>query len=166
VRLNRIYEPNTFLSCSSGDGGHLGAGIPYAIAAKLAAPSKEVYCVTGDGSFGLNIQELETASRLQLPIVFIVHNDAAWGMIRAGQTASFGKRYIGVDLGNIRYDEVARGMNCYGERVVKPSEIKPALQRAVDSKLPAVVDVVIDKEVLPSPDLELCVGMWLEGCGE
>ena len=166
VRLNRIYEPNTFLSCSSGDGGHLGAGIPYAIAAKLAAPSKKVYCVTGDGSFGLNIQELETASRLQLPIVFIVHNDSAWGMIRAGQTASFGKRYIGVDLGNIRYDEVARGMNCYGERVVKPSEIKPALQRAVDSKLPAVVDVVIDKEVLPSPDLELCVGMWLDGCGE
>jgi len=57
-------------------------------------------------------------------------------------------------------------MNCYGERVVKPSEIKPALQRAVDSNLPAVLDVIIDKEVLPSPDFELCVGMWLEGCGE
>lgn len=165
VRLNRIYEPNTFLSCSSGDAGHLGAGIPYAIAAKLAAPSKQVYCITGDGSFGLNIQELETASRLQLPIVFIVHNDSAWGMIKGGQTASFGKRYIGVDLGDVRYDEIARGMNCYGERVVKPSEIKSALQRAVDSKLPAVLDVIIDKEVLPSPDLEACVAQWLEGCG-
>ena len=78
-------------------------------------------------------------------------------MIKAGQTASFGKRYIGVDLGDVRYDEIARGMNCYRERVVKPSEIKPALQRAVDSKLPAVLDVIIDKEVLPSPDLEACI---------
>jgi len=49
--------------------------------------------------------------------------------------------------------------------VVKPSEIKPALQRALDSKLPAVLDVATDREVLPSPDLELCVGQWLEGCG-
>jgi acetolactate synthase-1/2/3 large subunit len=161
--LNRVYEPNTYLSCVSGDSGHLGAGIPYAIAAKLAAPSKQVYCITGDGAFGFNIQELETASRLRLPVIFIVANDLAWGMIKSGQTMVYSKRYIGVDLSDIRYDKVAQGMNCYGERVVEPSEIKPALQRAVDSGLPAVLDVEIDREVIP-PDFGVLAVVWLEGC--
>ena len=70
-------------------------------------------------------------------------------MIKGGQTQSFEKRYVGVDFSDIRYDEVARGMNCYGERVEKPLDIKPALQRAVDSGKPAVLDVIINKEVLP-----------------
>jgi acetolactate synthase-1/2/3 large subunit len=161
--LNRVYEPNTYLNCVAGDSGHLGAGIPYAIAAKLAAPSKQVYCITGDGAFGFNIQELETASRLKLPVIFIVINDLAWGMIKSGQTLVYGKRYIGVDFSDIRYDKVAQAMNCYGERVVEPSEIKPALQRAVDSRLPAVLDVEIDRDVIP-PDFELLATIWLEGC--
>jgi len=161
--LNRVYEPNTYLSCASGDSGHLGAGIPYAIAAKLAAPSKQVYCISGDGSFGFNIQELETASRLKLPVIFIVANDLAWGMIKSGQTLAYSKKYIGVDLSDIRYDKVAQAMNCYGERVVEPSEIKPALQRAVDSGLPAVLDVEIDRDVTP-PDFEILAAVWLEGC--
>ena len=84
--VNRVYEPNTYLSSASGDSGHLGSGLPYAIAAKLAAPSKQVYCITGDGAFGFNIQELETASRLRLPIIFAVANDSAWGMMRSRQT--------------------------------------------------------------------------------
>ncbi|MFQ5999199.1 MAG: thiamine pyrophosphate-binding protein, partial [Candidatus Bathyarchaeia archaeon] len=159
--LNRVYEPNTYLSCAAGDSGHLGAGIPYSIAAKLAAPSKQVYCITGDGAFGFNIQELETVSRLKLPIIFIVANDLSWGMIKSGQTLVYSKRYIGVDFSDIRYDKVAQAMNCYGERVVEPSEIKPALQRAVDSGLPAVLDVEIDREVIP-PDFELLAMIWLE----
>jgi len=161
--LNRVYEPNTYISCVSGDSGHLGAGIPYAIAAKLAHPDRQVYCITGDGAFGLNIQELETASRLQLPIVFVVLNDCAWGMIRTGQTLFYSRRHIGVDFSDIRYDEIARAMNCYGERVVEPSQIRPALQRAVDSGKPAVLDVKIDREVIP-PDFIVLATIWLEGC--
>jgi len=161
--INRVYEPNTYLSCSSGDSGHLGAGIPYAIAAKLAAPSRQVYCITGDGSFGFNIQELETASRLKLPLVFAVANDSAWGMIRSGQAVAYSKRYVGVDLGDVRFDKVAHGMNCYGERIADPSEIKPALERAADSKLPAVLDVVVDREITP-PDFQVLASVWLEGC--
>ncbi len=161
--LNRIFEPNTYLSCASGDSGHLGAGIPYTIGAKLAAPSKQVYCISGDGSFGFNIQELETASRLKLPVIFVVANDLGWGMIKSGQTMAYSKRYIGVDLSDIRYDKVAQAMNCYGERVVEPFEIKPALQRAVDSLGPAVLDVEIDREVIP-PDFEILAAIWLEGC--
>jgi len=161
--LNRVYEPNTYLSCVSGDSGHLGAGIAYAIAAKLAAPSKQVYCIAGDGAFGFNIQELETASRLKLPVIFIVANDLAYGMIKSGQTLVYARRHIGVDFSDIRYDKVAQAMNCYGERVVEPDQIKPALRRAVDSGLPAVLDVEIDREVIP-PDFEVVASIWLEGC--
>jgi acetolactate synthase-1/2/3 large subunit len=147
----------------TGDPGHLGAGIPYAIAGKLANPSRQVYCITGDGAFGLNIQELETASRLGLAIVFVVLNDSAWGMIRAGQTLFYSRRYIRVDFSDIRYDEIARGMNCYGERVTEPSQIRPALQRSVDSGRPAVLDVEIDRDAIP-PDFAILASIWLEGC--
>ncbi|UCH31116.1 MAG: hypothetical protein JSV05_06285 [Candidatus Bathyarchaeota archaeon] len=84
-------------------------------------------------------------------------------MIKSGQTLVYSKRYIGVDLSNIRYDEVAKAMNCYGERVVEPSQIKPALQRAVKSRLPAVLDVEIDGNIIP-PDFETLAMVWLEGC--
>jgi len=161
--LNRVYEPNTNISCVSGDSGHLGAGIPYAIAAKLAHPERHVYCITGDGAFGLNIQELETASRLSLPIVFVVLNDCAWGMIRAGQTLFYSRRHIGVEFSDIRYDEIAKGMNCYGERIVEPSQIRSALQRAADSGKPAVLDVKIDRETIP-PEFAVLALIWLEGC--
>jgi acetolactate synthase-1/2/3 large subunit len=161
--LNRVYEPFTYLSCASGDSGHLGAGIPYAIAAKLAAPSKHVYCITGDGAFGFNIQELETASRLGIQAVFIVANDCSWGMIKSGQTLVYSKRYIGVDFSDVRYDEIAKAMNCYGERIVEPSQIKPALHRAVESGLPAVLDVEIERDLIP-PDFEILAAVWLEGC--
>ncbi len=161
--LHRVYEPCTYISCASGDSGHLGAGIPYAIAAKLAYPTRQVYCISGDGSFGFNVQELETASRLKLPIVFIVANDQAWGMIRAGQTLYYEGRHIGVDLGDIRYDKVAEAMGCHGERVTEPDEIKPALERAVDSGKPAVVDVVVDREPIPQ-DFQILASIWLEGC--
>jgi len=161
--LNRVYEPNTYLSCASGDSGHLGAGISYAIAAKLAAPSRQVYCITGDGSFGFNIQELETVSRLKLPLTFVVANDSAYGMIRSGQSLVYAKRYVGVDLSDVRYDKVAQAMNCCGERIIEPSEIRPALQKAVDSHLPAVLDVVVDREVIP-PDFQVLASVWLEGC--
>ena len=75
----------------------------------------------------------------------------------------YSRRHIGVDFSDIRYDEIARGMNCYGERVVEPSQIKPALERAVDSGKPAVLDVRIDREVIP-PDFAVLASIWLEGC--
>jgi len=161
--LNRVYEPGTFLSSASGDSGHLGSGLAYAIAAKLAHPSKQVYCISGDGSFGFNVHELETAKRLGLNFVCIVFNDNAWGMIKAGQTLFYRKRYVGVDFTDTKYDKIAQAMGCYGERITEPSEIKPALERAVNSGLPAVLDVKIDGNIIP-PDFELLAAIWLEGC--
>jgi len=161
--LNRIYEPRSFLWAA--DSGHLGAGVPYAVAAKLARPDAPVYCITGDGSFGFNAMEMETARREGAPIVVIVADDRAWGMIKGGQKLVYNERYIGVDFSDARYDKLAEALGCYGERVTEPAQIRPALQRAVDSGLPAVLDVIVDTEVhLVPPDLEVLDGLWMEGC--
>jgi len=129
--------------------GHLGCGLPYAIAAKLAFPNKNVYHITGDGSFGFNIQELETAVRYGLPIINIIGNDGAWGMIKSGQKAKYKKRYIDCDLPNIDYAMIGKGFGCYGEKVINPEDIIGALKRAKDSKKPAVIDVIIDPKKIP-----------------
>jgi len=160
---NRIYEPRTFLWAA--DSGHLGAGVPFAIGAKLARPDLPVYCITGDGSFGFNALEMETARREGAPVTVIIANDQAWGMIKGGQKLVYDQRYIGVDLSDVRYDQLAQSLGCYGERVTQPGQIRPALQRADDSGLPAVLDVAVDIEThLVPPDLELLDGLWMEGC--
>jgi acetolactate synthase-1/2/3 large subunit len=161
--LNRIYEPNTFLFTS--DSGHLGVGIGYAIGAQLAKPDKKVYALMGDGSFMFNVQDLETARRLKLPIVIIVFNDRAYGMIKAGQDVAYDKRYIGVDFFDVRYDKLAESMDCFGIRVTKPDEIKTALKEADRAEVPAVLDVLIDREInLKPPDFDTIAAIWLEGC--
>jgi len=161
--LNRIYYPRTFLSTTAGDSGHLGSGVGFSIAAKLANPDKDVYCITGDGAFSMGLMDLETARRLNLQITFIVLNDSAWGMIKSGQTLYYGSKYVGVDFGDIRFDKIAEAMGCYGERVRDPKEISNALKRAKESGLPAVVDVEIDRNVIP-PDFQTLAAIWLEGC--
>lgn len=161
--LCKIYEPRSFLW--SADMGHLGAGLPFAIAAKLARPEKHVFIIHGDGAFMLMNQELETAKRLNLQVIDIIANDRAWGMIKAAQASSFGGRFIGVDFTDVHYDKMAESMGCYSERVEKPENIIPALERAVKSKLPAVIDVLIDANAnLNPPHLAMLVGLWLEGC--
>ena len=161
--LNRVYAPRSFLWAA--DSGHLGTGLPYAIGARLARPDLPVYAICGDGAFALNMQELETAARLGLAFVIVVANDRQWGMIKGAQMAAYDARYIGVDFTDIRYDQVARAMGCWGERVEDPRQITPALERAVASGKPAVLDVVIDSWAnLTPPDLENLDAVWMEGC--
>ncbi|MHA1310810.1 MAG: thiamine pyrophosphate-binding protein [Candidatus Helarchaeota archaeon] len=129
--------------------GHLGSGLPYAISAKLTFPDREVIHIAGDGSFGFNIQELETAVRYDLQIINIIGNDGAWGMIKSGQKSKYKKRYIDSDLPGVDYSTIAKGFGCYGERITEPENIIPALNRARKSKKPAVIDVVIDPKKIP-----------------
>jgi acetolactate synthase-1/2/3 large subunit len=163
IYLNKIYEPRTFLWPS--DSGHLGVGTGYAIGSKLAHPDKEVYVISGDGAFMFNVQELETARRLGTAFTIAIANDRAYGMIKAGQKGLYDERYVGVDFVDVRYDKIAEAMGCFGIRVKKPSDIAPALQKAEDSGLPAVLDIVIDPEInLVPPDFESVASVWLEGC--
>jgi len=123
--------------------GHLGTGIPYAIGAKIAKPDKQVVCISGDGSFMFNVQELATVVQMNLPIIIVIANNSAWGMIKSKQKGEYKKRFIDVDLPAIDYAEIAKGFGCYAEKIINPGDIKPALQRAVDSGKPSILDVKI-----------------------
>lgn len=138
--------------------GHLGTGLPYAIGAKLACPEKPVYCVTGDSAFGFNIQELETAVRNRLPVIMIVAVDGAYGMEKSAQQRQFGREapWFGHDHAPVRYDLVGTAMGCHGEFVQTVEEIRPALERAVESAKPAVIHVVVDPDANVDPP-----GNWL-----
>lgn len=139
--------------------GHLGFGLPFANAAKLIFPDKKVVNITGDGAFGLTCQELETAVRYKLPTVTIVFNDRAWGMIKGGQIGLYNNP-VGVDFTDASYSDVAKGFGAYGERVQKPDQIGPALERAFASGKPAVIDVPVALTPHPVdrywPELIMC----------
>ncbi|TFF95857.1 MAG: thiamine pyrophosphate-binding protein [Promethearchaeota archaeon] len=142
--------------------GHLGTGIPHAIGAKLANPDKQVVCLTGDGSFMFNVQELETAVRMDLPIIVVIANNSCWGMIKSNQKNNLKKRYCDVDFPATDYANIAAGFGCYTEKVTKPEDIQPALKRAVDSKKPAVIDVDIAFE---TPLAMKIVGLYKKSKG-
>ncbi|TFF93450.1 MAG: thiamine pyrophosphate-binding protein [Promethearchaeota archaeon] len=142
--------------------GHLGTGIPYAIGAQMANPDKLVVCLSGDGSFMFNVQDLDTAVRENLPIIIVIANNCSWGMIKSNQKVNFSKRYCDVDFPSTNYAEIAKGFGCYGEKVEKPEDIKPALQRAIDSGKPSVIDVDIAFETPPAMKL---IGLYKKNKG-
>ena len=128
---------------------HLGFGLPYALALQVAHPGRAVVNVTGDGAFGFTLAELDTARRHGLPVVTVIHDNAAWGVIRFGQArAGF---ELDTALEGADYAAVARAFGCHGETVTDAAEIRPALDRALASGLPAVVDV--QTRFVPHPSL-------------
>ncbi|MBL8360923.1 MAG: thiamine pyrophosphate-binding protein, partial [Rubrivivax sp.] len=125
----RFHEPGM---------SHLGFGLPYALAVQRLHPGRPVVLITGDGSFGFTLQELDTARRERLPVVTVIHDNASWGIIREGQRKQDFE--LGTSLAGTDYAAVARGFGCHGEIVERPGELAPALARAFASGLPAVID--------------------------
>jgi acetolactate synthase-1/2/3 large subunit len=159
----RVGGPRRFLFPMHS--GHLGVGLPFALGAKLADPDRPVVVIHGDGSFMLSCHEAETAARLKLNVIDIIGNDQCWAMVKAGQDSSFEGRHCGVDLTDTRYDLMAQAMGCYGERITRSVDIRPALERAAASYQPAVLDVAIDPLAnLNPPALKTMAAAWLEGC--
>jgi acetolactate synthase-1/2/3 large subunit len=106
-----------------------------------------VLIISGDGSFGLNGFEFDTAVRFNLPIVAIVGNDAGWGQIRGPQVQMVGEeRAIATKLAATRYDKIVEAMGGYGEHVTDPAHIGPALERAYASGKPACINVALDEK--------------------
>ena len=127
--------------------GTLGVGMPFALAAQLAHPDKRVLIVYGDGSFGLNGFEYDTAIRFNLPIVGVIGNDAAWGQMMRPQLGLYGEdRLCAVELNRTRYDLIVEAMGGHGELVEDASEIRPAIERAFASGKPALVNVMIEQD--------------------
>jgi acetolactate synthase-1/2/3 large subunit len=123
--------------------GTLGTGAPFALAAKVAFPEKVVGIVYGDGAFGFNGFEFDTFVRLGLPIIGVVGNDGVWGNIKTFHTMLYPDRVVAADLGRRPYHEVVRGLGGHGELVTDAADLRPALDRALESGLPALVNVHI-----------------------
>lgn len=142
-----IQVPRNGTWMDPGPLGTLGVGMPFALAAQKAHPDKRVLIVYGDGSFGLNGFEYDTAVRFDLPIVGVVGNDAAWGQMMRPQGMLYGEdRLVAVELNRTRYDLVVEALGGHGEHVVDPEEIGPAIARAFESGKPALVNVEIRQD--------------------
>ncbi len=143
AKVLTITRPGQWLD--PGPLGCLGVGAPFAIAAQHLYPDRRVLILSGDGSFGLNGFEFDTAVRFGLPIVAIVGNDAGWGQIRGPQVQMVGaERAIATSLAPTRYDRVVEALGGYGELVERPEGIVPALERAFASGKPACINVMLD----------------------
>lgn len=129
--------------------GCLGVGVPFAVAAALALPDRQVISVNGDGAFGINAMEIDTAVRHGAKVVFIVSNNAAWNIERLDQEMNYGGRVVGTTLRHSDYAGLARALGAHGERVEKPSDLEGALRRAL-ANAPALIDVVTSQSVLSS----------------
>lgn len=127
--------------------GHLGFGMPYANALAIACPGRRVLTITGDGAFGFSVAELDTARRLGLRTITVIHNNALWGVISLAQRhAGFS---LGTDLSGTDYAAVANGFGCLGIRVDDLHELPAAYEKALSSPLPAVLDVAVRFEPHP-----------------
>jgi thiamine pyrophosphate-dependent acetolactate synthase large subunit-like protein len=145
AKVLRVPRPGRWLD--PGPLGCLGVGAPFAMAAKLLAPDRPVCVVQGDGAFGLNGMDYETAVRFRLPMVVVVGNDAAWGQIRIPQRNLYGEdKAPATTLAPTRYDRVVEAMGGKGEHVDDPKDLVPALERAFASGTVYCVDVAIDPE--------------------
>ena len=155
--------------------GMLGAGPGQALGAKVAFPERQVYCILGDGAMGFHPQEIETAVRHRLPVVFLVLCDRQWGMVKMSQSMALDAetmlakkvlppgRTLNTDFEEIRFDELARAMGAHGERVASGRELRAALGRCLASGRAAVVHVDVDPVAhLWVPGLDVFKKMHLE----
>ena len=137
--------------------GMLGHALPTALAAKLAHPDRRVLAFSGDGAFGFNGMEFDTAVRHHLPIVCVMGNDSAWGIDRQIQIGVYGKP-VATDLLPTRYDQIVRGLGGHGEVVDSPDELQPALERCLKLERPALINVQVQRAV--SPRGQAAINRW------
>jgi thiamine pyrophosphate-dependent acetolactate synthase large subunit-like protein len=139
-----IYQAGC--SLNAGPHGCMGIGVPFGIGAKVARPDAPVLVLSGDGAFGWNGMEMDTAIRHQLPIVVVVSNNAGFTSRKTGGT-------VGRELGWQRYDKMVEALGGYGEFVEQPDGIRGAIERAFKSGKPALVNVCTDPEAQATTDM-------------
>jgi len=133
----------------TGPFGNLGVGTPFAMAAKLAYPEKEVVCLFGDGSFSMTGWDFETCVRFGLPFIGVVGNNSHMNQVRYSTMTHLGKQHseVATKLGDVPYGEFAKMLGGYGEDIRDPDQIQPALRRARESGKCALINVWLDPDV-------------------
>lgn len=146
----KYTQPRTFLS--SGGLGTMGYGLGACIGAQVGQPDRICVNIAGDGCFRMNMNELATASRYNIPIIQVVINNHVLGMVRQWQTLFYGKRYSQTVLNDkVDFCKVAEGLGCAAIRVTKKEEVGPAIERAIAMKAPVLIECIIpeDDKVFP-----------------
>ncbi len=145
AQFYKYKEPRTFIT--SGGLGTMGYGLGAAMGAKLGRPEKTVVNVAGDGCFRMNLNELATASRYNIPIIQLVLNNHVLGMVHQWQTLFYNRHYSATILDDqVDFVKVAEGLGAAGMRVTKREEVAPALEKAIALGRPVVIDCIIDSE--------------------
>jgi acetolactate synthase-1/2/3 large subunit len=135
----------------NGPGGSIGSAIPFALAARLARPDATVVAMLGDGTFGFHLAEVDTAARAGLPFIAVVGNDACWNAEHQIQLRTYGReRARGCELLPARYDQAVVALGGHGEHVARAADLEAALERALASRLPACVNVMIERVAAPA----------------
>ena len=125
----------------------MGYGLGAAIGAKVGRPDKTVINIAGDGCFRMNMNEIATAARYNIPVIEVVINNHVLGMVRQWQTLFYGKRYSNTILNdNVDFVKLAEAMGAVGIRVTKKEELEPAVRKALELGRPVVIDCIIDKD--------------------
>ena len=145
AQFYKYTKPRTFLS--SGGLGTMGYGLGASIGAKVGCPDTTVVNIAGDGCFRMNLNELATASRYNIPIIQIVINNSVLGMVRQWQTLFYDKRYSNTVLKDkVDFCKVSEGLGCTAFKVTKKEEVVPTLKKAIEMKCPVVIECIIDSD--------------------
>ncbi|NKQ52312.1 sulfoacetaldehyde acetyltransferase [Amycolatopsis sp. K13G38] len=138
-------RPRSFLGAMTF--GNCGYAYPTALGAKLAAPGRPVFAYVGDGAWGMSLAEVMTAVREDIPVIAIVWNNKQWGAEKKNQVIWFGDRYVGSNLDNPDFAEVARAMGAHASTVTGQDELQPAIKDALASGGPSVVQINTSREL-------------------
>lgn len=144
-----VYEPLTFVS--GGYQGNLGFGFPTALGVKVANPKKAVISIAGDGGFMFGVQELATAAQHNIAVIAIVFNNSAFGNVRRDQMQQYDGKLIGSELQNPDFVKLAESFGVISYRVHSPTELKPILEKAIDTEKPVLIEVIQERGSEASP---------------
>jgi acetolactate synthase-1/2/3 large subunit len=144
----RVRKPGHYVK--GGPLGCMGVGVPFAIGTKVACPEKQVALISGDGAIGMNFMEFETAIRHKIPFVTVVCNDQSWGMTKHQLWLTYGRERptVGVDLELTPFHEMVKVLGGYGELVTEPAKIRGAIERAISSGVPSLINITTDPEAI------------------
>ncbi|WP_340373437.1 sulfoacetaldehyde acetyltransferase [Peribacillus sp. FSL E2-0218] len=131
--------------------GNTGFAYPSALGAKLAEPNTPVLAIVGDGAWGMSLHEVSTAVEENIPVIACVFNNNAWCAEKKNQVDFYNNRFVGADIQNPDFAEVARSMGAVGIRVEKPEELGSAIEKAIKSNKPTVIDIQVDGTQLAPP---------------
>ena len=152
--FHQVKIPNTIVGTPKM--GHLGAGVSQALGAQSADPTRQVYCIIGDGAMGFHQQEIETAVRYNLPVIYLVLCDKQWGMVKMNQMFTLKpiktlilktlspEESINADIGETRFDQLAEAMGAFGQRVDDPKALEGAIRAARASGRCSVIHIDVD----------------------